>query len=281
MKAQPFEQTALIARIRELEIALSESQDTLEALRRGDFDAFIVNDPAGRPYVYTLDTTDRPYQFLVERMQEGAVTLNETGIILYCNLRVATMLDVPHEHIIGQPLERFLLPADSERFRRLLLDAKDNSVRGELTVCTPGLVQVPIQLSACSLLQSQVPIICGVLTDLTGQKRHLHEAADLADRLAAARDRAEQANVAKSRFLAGMSHELRTPLNGILGYAHMLQIDGGLDPRQRARVASMLGAGKHLLEMISCILDLSEIEADHVVLRPVALDLEATARGLS
>ncbi len=99
----------------------------------------------------------------------------------------------------------------------------------------------------------------------------------LAKHLAQARDRAEQANRAKSRFLAGMSHELRTPLNGILGYAHLLHIEGNLNPSQSARVDAMLETGKHLLEMITCVLDLSEIEAERVSLRPVELDVQATA----
>jgi len=88
-----------------------------------------------------------------------------------------------------------------------------------------------------------------------------------------ARDAAEQASRAKSRFLANVSHELRTPLNGILGYTQLLQIEGGLNNRQTARVTSMLGAGQHLLEMINCVLDISEVEAGHIELRPVPTSL--------
>jgi PAS domain S-box-containing protein len=56
--------------------------------------------------------------------------------------------------------------------------------------------------------------------------------------LAHARDQADQANQAKSRFLAGMSHELRTPLNAVLGYAQLLHMEGGLNAKQGARVES-------------------------------------------
>ena len=101
----------------------------------------------------------------------------------------------------------------------------------------------------------------------------------LSRHLAKARDRAEAASRAKSRFLAGMSHELRTPLNGVLGYASLLRSEGGLTPVQTTRLDAMLQAGKHLLEMITCVLDLSEIEAGHVELRKVVFDARAVAEA--
>jgi PAS domain S-box-containing protein len=99
----------------------------------------------------------------------------------------------------------------------------------------------------------------------------------LARNLATARDVADRANWAKSRFLAGMSHELRTPLNGILGYAELLRMEGGLNPTQSERVAAMLGAGKYLLQMITRVLDLSEIEAEHIELQAVEVDVLTVA----
>ncbi len=100
----------------------------------------------------------------------------------------------------------------------------------------------------------------------------------LARHLAKARDRAERASSAKTRFLAGMSHELRTPLNGIIGYAHLLRLEGGLAEPQEERVSSMLAAGEHLLGMINHVLDLTEIEAEHVDLQTTRIDAAASAR---
>ncbi|MBU1364953.1 MAG: response regulator [Gammaproteobacteria bacterium] len=83
--------------------------------------------------------------------------------------------------------------------------------------------------------------------------------------LAQARDAAEAANVAKSDFLANMSHEIRTPLNAITGMAHLMR-RAGLSADQLDRLDKLEGAGKHLLEIINSVLDLSKIEAGKFVL---------------
>ena len=107
-----------------------------------------------------------------------------------------------------------------------------------------------------------------LLHESNNELRSLNEQLErLARHLTKARDKAELANQAKSRFLAGMSHELRTPLNGILGYAHLLRLESGLNPVQAARVDAMLEAGTHLLQMINRVLDLSEVETGHTETR--------------
>lgn len=95
----------------------------------------------------------------------------------------------------------------------------------------------------------------------------------LARHLVRARDQAEHASQVKSRFLTGMTHELRTPLHGILGYAELLSLEGGLNPVQAERVAAMIAAGEHLLGMINAALDVSLIEADRLELHPVEIEL--------
>jgi PAS domain S-box-containing protein len=106
-------------------------------------------------------------------------------------------------------------------------------------------------------------------TDLARMARHY----------ARAKNAAEEASRAKTRFLAGMSHELRTPLNGILGYAQLLHMEGGLTRLQATRIQAMMDAGNHLLEMISCVLDLSEIESGDAGLRAGPMDIVGLAEA--
>jgi signal transduction histidine kinase len=77
------------------------------------------------------------------------------------------------------------------------------------------------------------------------------------------RDKALEANRTKSQFLANMSHELRTPLNAIIGFSEMLQDEtfGEINTKQKKHVGNIHTSGRHLLQLINDILDLSKIEA--------------------
>ncbi|KQR67934.1 histidine kinase [Rhizobium sp. Leaf384] len=91
-----------------------------------------------------------------------------------------------------------------------------------------------------------------------------------------ARRRAEEANLAKSRFLASMSHELRTPLNAILGFSEVMftEVMGPLNnPTYKEYTGDIHRSGKHLLDLINEILDLSRIEAGRYDLNEEAIQL--------
>ena len=102
------------------------------------------------------------------------------------------------------------------------------------------------------------------------QRQNSEQLATLVAQLRLTQRRAEDATRAKSDFLASMSHELRTPLNAIILYSELLQEQtedaGGPDKQSISDLQKIQSAGKHLLELINGILDLSKIEAGKMVI---------------
>ena len=95
--------------------------------------------------------------------------------------------------------------------------------------------------------------------ELLAREIEAHKRTDIA--LQAAKDLAEAANSAKTRYVTGMTHELRTPLNGILGYAQILLKDEQIQGARRAAVDTIHHSGEHLHGLIDGLLDLARIEA--------------------
>jgi PAS domain S-box-containing protein len=89
---------------------------------------------------------------------------------------------------------------------------------------------------------------------------------------------AESANQNKTALLSRVSHELRTPLNAILGFAELCQMDAKLDPKYRQWAELILGSGRHMLELVNDMLDLSAAESGRITLKQVDVDLRATIR---
>jgi PAS domain S-box-containing protein len=193
--------------------------------------------------------------------------------------------------------------ADRERFIRLV------SSHGECTNYEAQLLNllkepVTVQVSSRSLTIGGRACILSVTRDVSDRKRaefeldrHRHHLQDLVDartrELAAARDAAQAANVAKSAFLANMSHEIRTPLNAIVGYAYLLERSVTSD-LQRLHLDQVKAAGDHLLMIVNDVLDMSKIEAgelqlEHIEFEPAALlegvrlliAEQASAKGLA
>lgn len=91
------------------------------------------------------------------------------------------------------------------------------------------------------------------------QEIEAHEKTDL--QLQVAKEKAEAANNAKSRYLTGISHELRSPLNTVLGYAHLLEMDNSIEEKTREKISVIKRSGEHLADLIEGLLDISKIEA--------------------
>jgi PAS domain S-box-containing protein len=111
--------------------------------------------------------------------------------------------------------------------------------------------------------------------------RDVSERRHVQDELQRAKDAAEASNRAKGDFLANMSHELRTPLNAIIGFTELIEqgvAQTGWIPSYAEYLADVSGSGRHLLDLINTILDLSKIEAGQVQLDLESIDLCALTR---
>ena len=247
--------------------------------------------------VAQLRTSEAGFRLLTEHASDMVSRVGPDGMRRYVSPAAMRMFGVPAEALLGRWLLDLIRPADLPRVeavsRQLLAGAVEEN-GAVFRVHRPDGTEVWIEAAARLLRDPETGAPDGYVAisrDIT-ERRHIEaerelrrrelEAANrqlerLARHLGRARELADQANKAKSRFLAGMSHELRTPLNGILGYAQLLRMEGQLDGKQRKRVDAMLGAGQHLLEMINRVLDLSEIEAETFEMQQSGVDLRQAA----
>lgn len=189
------------------------------------------------------------------------------------NPALSRLLGVDREVILSKPWSEFVHPDDRER------SAEENArefAQGHRTITFENRyvdVHGGIHWMDWSAeLDPATGVVYGIARDVTDQKVArvlLEEARAAADD---AREAAEAANRAKSEFLSRMSHELRTPLNAVLGFGQMLQLDA-LDERQGEYVEQILRGGRHLLELIDEVLDISKIEIGAVAMsvEPVAV----------
>ena len=199
----------------ELRLRLQEAEDTLHAIRSGGVDAFVVG-PAGAQQIYTLEGAERPYRMWVEKMQQGAATL-ERGLITYCNQRMGDLVGVAPEALLGMPLREFIDEDHHVEYDALLVQGLAGVGQAESCVQRRDGTYVPVLLTVNPLSLDGASL--GVLvTDLTVQKHHDQLARALSERerldaeLRQVVADLSESDRRKSEFLAMLSHELRNPL---------------------------------------------------------------------
>ncbi len=178
-------------------------------------------------------------------------------------------------------LMRILLPATGDAHLAVMLQVPDLPIFGFVGLRESKALRdwerLVMGLAAAAFLA--LLGAAGAFTGMWWREKARSQAFDalaLANREASeARDRAEAASAAKSRFLAHISHELRTPLNAILGFSEVIRdaLLGEGRPRDREYAALIHQSGRHLLQIINDILDLSRIESGRMTLQPTSLGL--------
>ena len=237
-----------------------------------------VRNPAGELLGFSKiahDLTERTIeeeqrQLIIEAAPNGMLIINEEGIIKLANSTIERMFGYGRGELAGRPIG-LLVPegqlASNEVLRKVFAADKTASSQIisqlDLTGRRADGSEIPIEAELSPVQTPRGRIIIATVIDVTARR-----AAEKA--LQDAKDAAEEANQAKSRFLASMSHEIRTPMNGIIGFADLL-LDGPLTPEQREQATLLKQSGRSLLAIINDILDLSKIEAGKLEVERIAM----------
>jgi len=109
----------LIKENEELHARLTESEETLDAICKGEVDAIVISGTKGEQ-VYSISSAETPYRTFLEEMHEGAITLTLEGLILYCNKRFATLINQPVERVTGSYFNSLISSDGRSEFDKLL-----------------------------------------------------------------------------------------------------------------------------------------------------------------
>lgn len=150
------------------------------------------------------------------------------------------------------PLDRDLVEMNAESYLGVPILDENGKVFGHLALLSSKPISEPTQMERMFLK---------IFAARSGAE---FRRSDTEKQLRAAKQKAEEANLAKTQFLANMSHELRSPLNAVLGYAQLLAEKDALEPESQLQAANICRNGRHLLSLINDLLDMSRIELGQV-----------------
>jgi PAS domain S-box-containing protein len=303
MKKQDTTSKTIQQENEELRLRLDEAEETLRAIRQGEIDALVVKGQYGHQ-VYTLKGAEHTYRVLIESMNEGAVTLDDQGTILYSNNSFAQLTEIPLEHVIGSTFQSLLNANERQTFEILLRNTKKekNSVK-EMHVHTKSKKFIPVLLSITPIqFDNGHNGMSVIITNLTEQKRNEELAA--AEKFAAQklvhekelRSNAEAAAEAlkiekdnlqreikqrkklesqKDEFIGMASHELKTPVTSIKAYTQVLQLRFRKENNIKATdlLGKMDAQLDKLTNLISDLLDVTKIAGGKLQFQESYFDL--------
>ncbi len=221
---------------------------------------------------------------IVEKIADMTLLISPEGRMMLANPAVGRMLGYSAAGLIGQRADvLFANSSEATALFRQLTTSTGASLRREVDWRTASGETIPADTSAAAIADRSgellgVVVVGHDLRPTRQLERELRDRERVAEEWRRAKIAAEEASLAKSTFLANMSHELRTPLNAIIGYSELLHEDAleagahrFLPDLERIDVAA-----RHLLSMVSDILDLAKIEAGKLDVSHASFDLRAT-----
>lgn len=235
----------LIAQNEELKSRLDEAQDIIYAIRNGEVDAVIVK-KGSESELYTLKSADHTYRVFIEKMNDGAVTLNSRGIVVYCNSSFANMLQRPLNEVLGATFQELVPPQYKQLVSDLIKKAWTRDCKAEISFLGKD-KPLPVMLSLNVLEIDGGESVSIVITDLSFQKESQEQKKTI-----------EQ----KDEFISIASHELKTPVTSIKGYIQLLRHSFKLDGNSTAEdmLARADAQVNKLSALINELLDVKKIE---------------------
>ena len=212
----------------------------------------------------TLQESEERFRQLVNNIDEVFILRTTAPYrYIYISPAVETVFGLSAEEAIADPAHflSFTHPDDIE-FVRTTMEEAGRAERVEVEyriIRSNGQVRwVWTRYQQVEVAPGDPPLVAVVVTDITAQK-------DAQRAEVSARAEAVRANAAKTEFLSRMSHELRTPMNAILGFAQLLGMDE-LNEDQHESVRQIIRGGRHLLDLINEVLDISRIDSGDLAL---------------
>ena len=222
------------------------------------------------------EETLRREALIWEQMHDGVMITDLVGNITNWNPAAELMFGYTAAEILGRKPSMLRGDSDSDFLTRRVLEEVGRQGRwsGEVGFHRRDKSKVICETVVAPLRSESDDIIAiiWVIHDVTLRKRSEQE-------LRSAKEVAEQANLAKSQFLATMSHEIRTPMNGVLGMINLL-LDTRLQDEQRSYAETARESGEALLTIIDDILDFSKMEAGKMMMESTEFELRHVVEGV-
>jgi PAS domain S-box-containing protein len=195
-------------------------------------------------------------RILMEQSRDGIVIIDQDGKVFESNPRYAEMLGYSPEEMKTLHMWDWDIHYTREQLLEMLRLADDKGILHETRQRRKDGTFIDVEINANAAVFGEKKLSFCVCRDITERKRTEEELINT--KLAV-----EAASKSKDEFLATMSHELRTPLNSIIGFSDILleEMFGSLNEKQKSYINNISTGGKHLLNIINDILDLSKVEA--------------------